>query len=172
MNIFIDLYKSPGAALSLGVAPFKSLFAMNENFIYNCPDKIFVHCFHPQCPRADECLRHLSAQHIPADIKRVVALNPNNVSPDDAGCPMFLPSEKVRIAWGTRGMFDDLPLKAAKAIRKTLILHFGKTRFFRLQRKESCLTPAEQDYIRRVFLRHGVTSEPVYEFYTEEYQWD
>lgn len=151
--------------------PYDHPTTMNEDFDYSHAPKAFIHCYHSQCRQAGHCLRRLAALHVPADVVCVSALSPNALPADGTGCPHFLSAEKVRIAWGIYGMFDNLPLKAARAIRKTLILHFSKTRFYRLQRKESYLTPAEQDYIRRVFRRYGVAEEPVYEFYTEEYQW-
>lgn len=130
----------------------------------------FAHCFNNDCPRASECLRQLVAQYIPADVLTVTAVNPHSIDAE-ASCPHFLPQKKIRIAWGIKGLFDQVPHKEAIAMRRELIAHFSKTRYYRLQRKEQYLKPEEQEYIRQVFQKHGIEAGPAFEYYTEEYRW-
>ena len=145
---------------------------MNEDFDYSHVPPSFTHCFQASCARAGGCLRRLAALHIPPDVWKVEAVNPRSVPGDGSECPHFITTQKARIAWGTKHLVDNVPHKVAVAIRKELIRYFSKTIFFRIQRKERYLTPAEQDYIRAVFRRYGVKEEPAYEYYTEEYPFD
>lgn len=144
---------------------------MNDEFDYSKVPHGFVHCLQSQCPQAAACLRRLAAANAPRTLPAVQAVNPLSLPGDLAKCPYCLPVRKVRIAWGIKGILNRLPFEDARAIRRILIEHFTKTRFYRMQRKESCLLPDEQEYVRRLFLRYGVTEEPAYEYYTEEYDW-
>ncbi|ADV45068.1 DUF6078 family protein [Bacteroides helcogenes] len=144
---------------------------MNETLDYATVPYDFDHCQQAQCPQADTCLRRLAAIHAPKTLHSMKTVNPNNLPADLAKCPYFLTTQKVRIAWGIKDFLNRLPLEDAKAIRRTLIYHFTKTHYYRLQRKERYLRPEEQEYIRQLFRRYGVTDEPTYEYYTEEYNW-
>lgn len=145
---------------------------MNDTqpFDYTRVPHAFAHCFNEHCPRAAECLRRLAAQHIPAELPNVTAVNPHSIR-SESECPHFLPLQKIRIAWGIKGLFDHLPHKEAVAMRRELIAHFNKTHYYRLQRKEYHLKPEEQEYIRQVFKKHGIETEPVFEYYTEDFRW-
>lgn len=145
---------------------------MNDStpFDYSRVPRSFAHCFNSGCPRADECLRHLAAENTPAEVKYVTTVNPRNI-PAEGDCPHFMPLVKVRIAWGVKGLFDRIPHKEAVAMRKEIIAHFGKTHYYRLQRKEYSINPDEQEYLRRVFRKYRVEEEPAFEYCTDEYQW-
>lgn len=147
------------------------IILMNETFDYSKVPYDFDHCQQAQCPQAETCLRRLAAIHAPQTLPSMKSVNPNSLPADLTRCPYHLSTRKVRIAWGIKGFLNRLPLEDAKAIRRTLILHFTKTHFYRLQRKERCLRPRDQEYIRQLFRRYGVTEEPAYEYYTEEYDW-
>lgn len=139
-------------------------------FDYTRVPRTFVHCFNNGCPRSAECLRHLAAENIPAEVRYVNIVNPRNI-PAEGECPHFMPIIKVRIAWGVKELFDHIPHKEAVAMRKEVIAHFGKTHYYRMQRKEYSIKPDEQEYLRRVFRKHHVEEEPAFEYYTDDYQW-
>ena len=79
--------------------------------------------------------------------------------------------EKIRIAWGTRKIFDDVPLKKAEIIKARLLHHFGKTLYYRFYRSERPVTPEAQIYIEETFRANGISAEIKYESYTEDYDW-
>ena len=86
-------------------------------FDYTRVPRTFVHCFNNSCPRSAECLRHLAAENIPAEVRYVNIVNPRNI-PAEGECPHFMPIIKVRIAWGVKELFDHVPHKEAVAMRK------------------------------------------------------
>lgn len=145
---------------------------MNDSttFDYSRVPRSFAHCFNDGCPRTAACLRHLAAENIPAEVRQVEIINPRNI-PTEGECPHFMPLTRVRIAWGTQGLFDHIPHKEAVAMRREIIAHFGKTHYYRMQRKEYSIKPEEQEYIRRIFRKYKIEEEPVFESYTDEYQW-
>lgn len=143
-----------------------------ETFNYNQVPFGFEHCLLAHCPKADCCLRRYAALHAPQETAFFVVVNPNALPKNLELCTRFLSMKPVRMAWGIKGFLDQIPLQVAKDIRRILIAHFSKTLFYRIQRKEKPVRPEDQDFIRRVFVEHGVLQEPVYEFYTYEYKWD
>lgn len=52
-----------------------------------------------------------------------------------------------------------------------MLSHFGRGLYYRFYRKEKYLSPEQQEYIRRIFRQKGITEEPAFESYTEEYKW-
>ena len=48
-------------------------------FDYTRVPRTFVHCFNNSCPRSAECLRHLAAENIPAEVRYVNIVNPRNI---------------------------------------------------------------------------------------------
>ena len=86
-------------------------------------------------------------------------------------CPHFQNAEKIHVAWGISHLLDNVPYKDGTNIKQQLIGHFGKTLYYRFYREERFLSPAEQNYIRQLFRRKGITEEPVFDSYTDEYNW-
>ena len=86
-------------------------------------------------------------------------------------CPHFQNAEKIHVAWGISHLLDNVPYKDGTNIKQQLIGHFGKTLYYRFYREERFLSPAEQHYIRQLFRRKGITEEPVFDSYTDEYNW-
>ncbi len=142
-----------------------------EAFNYNQVPFGFEHCLLAHCPKADCCLRRFTALHAPQKTASFVVVNPNALPENLELCTRFLSSKPVRMAWGIKGFLDQIPLQVAQDIRRVLIAHFTKTLFYRMQRKEKPVRPEDQDYIRSVFVAHGVAQEPAYEYFTYEYEW-
>ena len=49
-----------------------------ENFNYQSVPFHYLHCLNPSCARSASCLRHLAAQHVPAEVTHIMAVNPAN----------------------------------------------------------------------------------------------
>lgn len=144
---------------------------METNFDYKSVPYAFVHCFNSQCPKAENCLRHLAAQHCTNIYPTLNIVNPNCISADANECTYFLSTEKIRVAWGTRHLLDNVPYKDVYDIKSRLMGHFGRGKYYRFFRKERYLKPEDQAYIRQVFRQKGIKEEPVFECYSEEYKW-
>ena len=105
----------------------------------------YARCYNEQCRQAENCLRRMAALY------------------DTADYPFM--------AWGVKGLLDKIPYEDAVSIKQQLIGHFGKTKYYRFYREERYLTPKEQAYIRQVFCNKGITEEPPFTRYTDEYMW-
>lgn len=137
---------------------------------YNSVPKNFGLCLNAQCKRADKCLRYQASKFIPEDTLYVRVLNPNRKLTGKK-CTEFIDDTPVKYAYGWSKMFDKLVHEDAVAIKNDLLYSFGKNMFYRLKRYERPFTPQAQDFVRKVFKRHGVTNEPEYDLYKHEYNW-
>lgn len=130
----------------------------------------FAYCLKEGCPQAETCLRHLALAVISAEERCVRAVIPMLLS-TDGYCKMYLSNCPVRMAYGWGRLYDNMPHGKAVKIKEQLLGGFGKTEYYRRGRMEKPITPAEQDYVRRVCRSHGVESEPEYERYEEHLMW-
>lgn len=131
----------------------------------------YARCYNEQCRQAENCLRRMAALYDTVDYPFITILNPVRFPKADGNCSYFQKAEKVRMAWGVKGLLDKIPYEDAVSIKQQLIGHFGKTKYYRFYREERYLTPKEQAYIRQVFCNKGITEEPPFTRYTDEYMW-
>ncbi|KAB5347628.1 DUF6078 family protein [Bacteroides salyersiae] len=131
----------------------------------------YARCYNEQCRQAENCLRRMAALYDTADYPFITILNPVRFPKADGNCSYFQKAEKVRMAWGVKGLLYKIPYEDAVSIKQQLIGHFGKTKYYRFYREERYLTPKEQAYIRQVFRNKGITEEPPFTRYTDEYMW-
>lgn len=144
---------------------------MKPDFDYNTVPYNFAHCLNEQCPQASACLRQLVTRRIPLSKKTFTIINPAVPDPTGKHCCYFLPDQLQQFVKGISHLYDKLPYKEALLIKEQLISHFGRTAYYRFKRKERYINPADQQYIRQLFLSKGFTDEPQYDEYTELYEW-
>lgn len=140
-------------------------------FDYNSVPKGFAHCLNGQCPQGSNCLRRKIALHVPDTCQFIKIVNPAYTPPADGQCPFYKSGKPLRFARGMTHMYDTLPHNAAVDIKQTLLCYFGRSGYYRLFRKESLFDLQDQAYIRQLFLKHGITSEPAYDDFVEGYAW-
>ena len=145
---------------------------MKDDFSYDRVPFHYIHCLNPNCSRSEDCLRHLTALHIPKEIPTITALSPASYPEDTKRCPYFRSIEKKTYAWGISVLFDDIPYKKALLLRSMVHTLYPKTTYYRILHQERPLSPAEQQDIARIFRQNGITTPPVFDNYTEEYDWD
>ena len=145
---------------------------MEPEFNYQSAPYGFAHCFNGQCACADKCLRYLLAAHIPSDRKYVTVVNPNNVVSDGKSCPFFKEKRLVRFAVGMIHLYDNLTYRDATIVKRPIYNHFGRSTYYRIRNRERLITPEEQIFIKNVFRKHGITSEPVFDEYKDDYDWE
>lgn len=145
---------------------------MKEILNYQSVPFNYVHCFHRECPRAKECLRHLVALNAPQSVTYIHTLNPAAYPKNPDRCPHFKPSAKVRLAWGLTGFYDNIPYRTAIALRRAIRAIYPKTTYYRLLNSERAISPKEQEKIAEIFVQFGITTPPTYDSYTEDYNWE
>lgn len=131
----------------------------------------FARCFNAQCSKAEKCLRRMAALYDTNSYPFISIVNPDCLPADTCNCPHFRDAEKIHVAWGLKNLFDRIPYVDAISLRSQLLGHYGKTTYYRFYRGEHYLSPNEQNYIRRLFRQKGITDEPAFERYTDEYKW-
>lgn len=52
-----------------------------------------------------------------------------------------------------------------------LLVHFGRSQLSRARRGTILISPADQHYIKQLFAQYGITEEPAFDSYVEEYDW-
>ena len=143
---------------------------MRKFFSKDNPPANYGHCMNHGCPRSATCLRYMLGKSPLSQHPFVNCLHPSHY-PDGAQCQYYRSSTKVRVAWGVKNLWDEIPYKQAKLMKATLINHFGRGLYYSFFRKEIPLYPQEQEVITQLFSANGITSEPSYESYSEEYNW-
>ena len=51
----------------------------------------------------------------------------------------------------------------------TFLTHLGRSTYYRCKQKRRLIRPKEQAYIKKLFLAHGISTEPRYDEYQEYY---
>lgn len=144
---------------------------MKEEFDYGQVPGQFTHCFNPQCPKGENCLCRLVAIHLPDHIQTVKAVNPKAYPANAEKCPHFRKADKVRLAWGTTTLFDNIPFKKARYVKNAVENLYSHATYDRIKHGVRSLPPKEQENIRQVFLRFDIKDTPIFDRYTEEYIW-
>lgn len=144
---------------------------MNQaaDFDYTRVPYDYIHCFHHECPRAAECLRHLAGLNAPAHVQTVRCFNPSAWPADAARCPHYRPIKKVTLAWGVTNLTAGILPHLAIAIQKDVRRLWPHTSYARIRHLERPITPDKQKKIERIFAYYAPGSAPRYDRFSEEY---
>ena len=129
----------------------------------------YTFCQNDSCPKANECLRNIFYKKQVSDDEIISIINPQKYPSENSQCTYFVTSQKIRMAWGIKNLFTFLPYDSAKAIKAELLKYFGRTKYYRFFREEIPVRPEYQAEIKRIFQKHGITEEPGYTRFSEEY---
>lgn len=86
-------------------------------------------------------------------------------------CPYFKTDKKIKLAWGTKNILDDIPNKKASEIKRELLVKFGRRKYYQFYRSEKPLFPSDQQIFTKIFQKNGIETEIKYERFTEDYDW-
>ncbi len=149
----------------------KNLITMEKNFDYSQVPHTFMHCIHTPCVQKNDCVRYQLMQHVTAERVSLLIVNPAHLSDVRENCPHFFADQTAQFALGITHLLDNIPHKKAMQIRSELYSSFGKNTYYRIRKKERLIRPDEQNYIRQLFVRKGISEEPVFDKYVEQYEW-
>lgn len=144
---------------------------MDPKFDYQLIPYKFAHCLNKECKQAHECLRYQATLHIPAEMTSFIIVNPSHTSPNNGNCRFFKMDKLQPFARGIKHLFDNIPHKDAVIIKQQMLEHFGKTLFYRFWRKEYLVSPAQQEYIQKLFLERNITEPLAFDEYIKQYEW-
>jgi len=144
---------------------------MEKEIVYNSVPNSFSRCIQVNCMRADSCLRHRVFLYYVADCNTIPVINPARIPHEGTECRYYFADIKVRFARGITHLLDPVPHGKAIEIRRELYSYFKRNTYYRIRNKERLLSPADQSYVRKLFLRKGINVEPVFDEYIEQYDW-
>ena len=144
---------------------------MSTEFDYGSVPHNYAHCFNAACPRGENCLRRLAALHAPKEAMYLCCLNPAAYPTDADTCPHYRTTEKVRLAWGISSLCNQVPYGIANSLMSCVRHSFSKPTYYRILHQERPVLVEEQRMIAELFVRSGVKELPVYDRYTESFNW-
>jgi hypothetical protein len=130
----------------------------------------YVVCWKHDCPLRDNCLRHLAANHVLKN-RLVQSVNLNLVHPETGTCDMQRPVRMIRVAWGLKHIYDNLPYKLKDAVYSQIHYGIGNTTYYHYYNERKPIPPCTQEYIRNVFAQHGIKEPVVFRHYEEVIDW-
>ena len=66
-------------------------------------------------------------------------------------------------AQGMSNIYDEVSTSVASAIKQDLVAHFGKGLYYHLKNGEKPINAEQQAFIAETFVKHGVSTPPVYD---------
>lgn len=128
-------------------------------------------CLNRECPKADTCLRQLTEQSVPADIKHWFIISPKHLTALKDACPHYRSSAKVRYAKGFIKILENLPYKQMQNIISRLTDYFNLRTYYRVRKGERLLSPFEQQKVLNILRNCGVSHPQEFDAYIEVYDW-
>lgn len=144
---------------------------MSSELVRPEPPYNFLYCINAQCPQAARCLRYQQISRLTPRSHSLDVLNPMRITTENGECTHFLVDEQKRFALGITHLLDNVPHSEAVIIKNMLITYFNRATYYRCRRRERLITPAEQTYIRDLFVSRGITDEPLFDEYVLQYDW-
>lgn len=139
-----------------------------SDFTYEMLPPSWLFCFLGGCPKAAQCVRHLSSTVIPNDKTVGFAVLPTALKGN--GCKHFKQIRKIRAAYGFKTLFEDVKRKDDTPLRDQLKAFLGSHgSYYRYHNGTKLLTPEQQDRILAIFRRWGYTENLRFDHYKEVY---
>lgn len=141
---------------------------MKERFDYKEVPEYYLHCLHAQCPRSSDCLRYKAAVLAGKEVAYFKTVNPVWADEQEE-CRYFHPARLTRYASGITRLYNDLPHTKYLKIKKIVHNYFGHTHYYRIYNKLRFIKPEDQTFIRELFMKEGIETEPLFDEYVEKY---
>ena len=129
----------------------------------------YLLCYNATCSRKDHCLHWLVGQWASDDTLYATVVNPYRKDVVTGICTDFCSNAKVKMARGMLNFYENIPEGKAKAIRKALIQHFTKTKYFKFRNGTYPITPEDQAHIASICRANGWKEPISFDSYYEEY---
>ena len=133
--------------------------------------RTYIVCYSTACQLRDHCLRAILTGYQRADDPIATSVNLNNPAMQTDRCPMFRDSTPVRMPFGLRSMYHDMPGWMERSIKQRLIGDYSRKRYYEYHNGTRPLTPAVERHVREVVNSFGWQEEPVFMGCVEEYVW-
>ena len=147
---------------------------MTQNSATKTSEKVpnnYTLCIKGDCPKAENCLRHVAVEMMPAEVERWQIVSPAYLAQMEGDCPMYRSAEKVEYARGFVRMVRSLPMNMSEMVAHKLIARFGRNGYYDMRKGKLAIAPAQQEIIRIVVAECGAQQEVEFDSYEVGYQW-
>ena len=103
---------------------------MENNSDLNNQAARYTLCFNDCCAKAESCLRHSMTQYNTAKNIRLSVINPLCYPEAGKECTHFRTNKKIRVAWGFKNLYDDMPARISRAIHLNLEAVFNHSPYY------------------------------------------
>ena len=131
----------------------------------------YVVCHSERCPLREHCLRAILSHYVPENRFATNSINLNNPLMQTEQCPSYRDDQPRRMPVGLTWLYHDMPGRQERVIKANLIRHLTRTGYYRYRNGSRPVTPDVEQYIRQLLKAHGITQEPHFDGYTEDYVW-
>lgn len=128
-------------------------------------------CQSQSCPKREHCLCSILKDYVPEHYAVVTVVNLRNPRMQSEDCPRFCPDLPVRMPFGLRKMYYDMPTHLERSVKNSLISIFSRRRYYDYHCGRRPITSDVEATIRQTLLAAGWQQEPAFDGYTEEYLW-
>ena len=142
-----------------------------EEKIFRKKDETYLVCRNEACKHAQECLRRMLSDYVPATRRIVEFVNEDYVASRKGQCEYYRSAEPIVMHMGLKKFYDMIPEYTARKIRKTLICDFGSSNYYRYRNGQLLITPDIERHIKDVCRRFGWSSALVFDEIVQEYEW-
>ncbi|MDY3788581.1 DUF6078 family protein [Bacteroides fluxus] len=144
---------------------------MNNDLNYAQIPQSYLLCIDGQCPKSATCLHYIAARYIPCTQISWSILSPAYIAALQGPCPYYSINRKVRYARGFLGILQQLTKEQTRQFSAQVIAASSRRTYYRIRCGERAICPQEQESLREVLRQCGVTDEPEFDSYFEDYQW-
>ena len=131
----------------------------------------YVVCHSERCPLREHCLRAILSHYVPENRFATNSINLNNPQMQTEQCPSYRNDQPRRMPVGLTWLCHDMPGWQERVIKANLIRHLTRTGYYRYRNGSKPITPDVEQYIRQLLKGHGITQEPHFDGYIEDYVW-
>ena len=134
-------------------------------------DHCYPVCYSQTCPLREHCLHYLICFYVPKDRYCADCINLNNPEMQTESCPMYKSDKPIRMPLGISKMYYDMPRRIEVALKRHLIYHFNRKRYYEYHSGYRPLPPEHEQYIRQAAQRYGWPHPLEFNDYVEDYLW-
>ena len=138
--------------------------------IYKDIPSCYPLCLHADCPMAESCLRQLAYRRH-AELGTFLRLINPSMCSKQADCPHYVSNQPVRFARGFVNFQKRMYPEQYDKSMLLLILHFGRSQYFKRRRGDIALPPEEQEAIQIALKKAGVTQKMEFDEYIDAINW-
>lgn len=134
-------------------------------------DHSYPVCYTQMCPLREHCLHYLICSYVPKDRYCADCINLNNPEMQTDRCPMYMSDKPIRMAMGISKMYYNMPRRIEVALKRHLIYHFNRKRYYEYHSGYRPVPPEHEQYIRQAARKFGWKEPLEFNGYVEDYLW-